>query len=288
MTTNQLHQQIGEAVSAIRRYSDLRPTVGLVLGSGLGELVESIDAVADVAYDEVPYMPVSTVRGHAGRFVLGQLVGRPVVAMQGRVHAYEGYTMAQTTFPIRVLRALGADTLIVTNAAGGINPAFQVGEIMRIVDHVNLLAMTGRNPLWGPNDPLLGPRFLDMGDAYDLDLGALADEVARSLDFELRHGVYVQLGGPSFETPAEIRFLRGIGGDAVGMSTAAEVIVARHGGMRVLGFSHISNLALGEPPAEASSEVEDPHGEVLEAGRRAIPGLVALIRGVLERLDEVA
>jgi purine-nucleoside phosphorylase len=287
MTKSELSQQTEETVAAIRRYSQLKPKVGMILGSGLGELVDAVKEGVSISYDKLPHIAVSTVRGHAGRFVLGYLSQQPVIVMQGRLHAYEGYTMGQTTFPVRVMRALGAEILIVTNAAGGINPSFQVGDVMRIVDHINMLGMTGRNPLWGPNDPNLGPRFLEMSNAYDPIIGALADSVAHSLGFELRNGVYVQLGGPSFETPAEIRFLQGIGGDAVGMSTAAEVIVARHGDMRVLGFSHISNIALGEQPPISSASPEDVHGEVLEAGQRAIPRLVALIQGVLERLDEV-
>lgn len=278
----ELREQIVEAVAVVRQYSELEPAVGLILGSGLGELVEAVAGAKAVPYAEVPHMATSTVLGHAGRFVLGSLAGRPVVVMQGRLHYYEGYTMAQTTFPIRVMRALGATTLIVTNAAGGLNPTFRVGDIMRIVDHINLLGMAGQNPLWGPNDESLGPRFVDMRGAYDPGLGDLAEEVARGLGFELRRGVYAQLSGPSFETPAEIRFLRALGIDAVGMSTAAEVVVARHAGMRVLGLSHISNVASEEPAAAPA--VGDPHHEVLAAGREALPRLVALIRGVLERL----
>jgi purine-nucleoside phosphorylase len=286
MTTN-LQNMIDEAVGAVRRHSSVVPAVGLILGSGLGELVESIENATVIPYGEIPHFAQTSVLGHVGRFVLGQLAGLPVIAMQGRLHFYEGHSMGQTTFPVRVIRALGADHLIVTNAAGGINPSFRVGDIMRILDHVNLPGMAGHNPLYGPNDPALGPRFLDLRGAYDPALGALADNVARSLTFELRQGVYAQLSGPSFETPAEIRFLQGLGVDAVGMSTAAEVVVARHGGMRVLGLSHISNVAVPDQD-EAGEFVEDPHEEVLEAGRRAIPRLVALIRGVLEKLEQAS
>jgi len=282
MMDGNLRLRIEEAAAAIRQHTSLLPKVGIVLGSGLGELVEAVEGAVTIPYAGIPHFVPATVPGHAGRFVLGHLAGRPVVVMQGRLHFYEGYTIAQTTFPIRVMRALGAEVLIVTNAAGGINPSFRVGDLMRIVDQVNLLGMAGQNPLYGPNDDALGPRFLDMRGAYDPALGSLADEVARGLGFELRHGVYAQLSGPSFETPAEIRFLRTIGVDAVGMSTAAEVVVARHGGMRVLGLSHISNVAA--PDSETPST--DPHREVLEAGRRAIPRLVALIRGVLEHLPD--
>lgn len=284
MTDRNLRLRIEEAAASVRQRTSLVPQVGVILGSGLGELVEAVEEAVAVPYTEVPHFVPATVPGHAGCFVLGRLAGRRVIVMQGRLHFYEGYTIAQTTFPIRVMRALGAEVLIVTNAAGGINPAFRVGDIMRIVDHINLLGMAGQNPLYGPNDAALGPRFLDMRGAYDPVLGELADGVARDLGFELRHGVYAQLSGPSFETPAEIRFLRTIGVDAVGMSTAAEVVVARHAGMRVLGLSHISNVAV--PEASATPAGEDPHHEVLEAGRRAVPRLVALIRGVLERLPD--
>jgi purine-nucleoside phosphorylase len=283
MARGGLREQIAEAVVAIRKRSPLGPAVGLILGSGLGTLVEDVEGGTVVPYAEIPHLVQSTVVGHAGCFVLGYLAGRPVIVMQGRLHFYEGYSMAQTTFPVRVMRALGAEILIVTNAAGGLNPAFQVGDIMRIVDQINLLGLGGQNPLWGPNDEALGPRFLDMRGAYDPALGHLADEVARAQGFELRQGVYAQLSGPSFETPAEIRFLRAMGVDAVGMSTAAEVVVARHGGMRVLGLSHISNVAVPDAPAEAPA-TGDPHKEVLAAGQRATPRLAALIRGVLERL----
>ncbi len=282
-----LREQIAAAVAAIRQRTALEPTVGLILGSGLGELAASVEGATVVPYTEVPYLPPSTVLGHVGRFVLGRLAGRSVAVMQGRLHFYEGYTMAQTTFPVRVLRGLGANTLIVTNAAGGLDPTFQVGDIMRIVDHINLLGMGGQNPLWGPNDESLGPRFLEMRDAYDPALGALAEDVAHSLGFALRRGVYAQLSGPSFETPAEIRFLRAAGVSAIGMSTAAEVVVARHGGMRVLGLAHISNVAYDEK-APPTPETADPHQGVLAAGARAIPRLIALISGVLARLDEVA
>lgn len=287
MTENKvdLKEQIAAAVAAIRRHTALEPAVGLILGSGLGELADSVEGATAVPYAAVPYLPPSTVQGHVGRFVLGHLAGQAVAVMQGRLHFYEGYTMAQTTFPVRVLRGLGAKTLIVTNAAGGLDPSFQVGDIMRIVDHINLLGMGGQNPLWGPNDEDLGPRFLEMRDAYDPALGALAEDVANSLGFALRRGVYAQLSGPSFETPAEIRFLRTIGVSAVGMSTAAEVIVARHGGMRVLGLAHISNVVQDEE-TPTPPEVADPHQGVLAAGARAIPRLIALISGVLARLDE--
>lgn len=281
---NPLRVQIEQAVTAIREKTALVPQVGLILGSGLGELANAVTEATEIPYDQVPYVAASTVAGHAGRFLLGQLAGRPVVVMQGRVHFYEGYTMAQTTFPVRIIQGLGAETLIVTNAAGGLDPSFQVGDIMGITDHINLLSMGGQNPLWGPNDEALGPRFVEMRDAYNPALLALADDVAQDLGFTLRRGVYAQLSGPSFETPAEIRFLRSIGVAAVGMSTAAEVIIARHGDMRVLGLSHISNVAVAESTPTDEPAPADPHQEVLAAGRRAIPQLVALIQGILERM----
>ena len=279
-----LREQIEEAVAAIRRQSALVPAVGLILGSGLGDLAEAVEGATVIPYDGIPHLERSTVAGHVGRFLLGHLAGRPIIVMQGRLHFYEGYTMAQTTFPVRLMRGLGAKTLIVTNAAGGLDPSFHLGDIMCIVDHINLLGMGGLNPLWGPNDESLGPRFVETRDAYDPALVTLADDVARGLGFELRHGVYAQLSGPSFETPAEIRFLRSVGVSAVGMSTAAEVVVARHGGMRVLGLSHISNVAVADSTPAAGAVAADPHKEVLAAGQRAIPRLVALIRGVLERM----
>ncbi|MFN2219036.1 MAG: purine-nucleoside phosphorylase, partial [Anaerolineae bacterium] len=200
--------------------------------------------------------------------------------MQGRVHFYEGYPMAQVVFPVRVMQVMGIEILIVTNAAGGLNPDFHAGDLMLITDHLNVVGMGGNNPLFGPNDPTLGPRFPDMSQAYDPKLGRLALEVAREHGIPLRQGIYAGLAGPSFETPAEIRFLRTIGADAVGMSTVTEVTVARHGGIRVLGVSGISNVALAEP----DEDHETSHEEVLAAGQLMVPRLTALIRGVLARL----
>ena len=220
------------------------------------------------------------MKGHAGRLVVGRLEGQPVVVMQGRAHYYEGYSMAEITFPVRVMQVLGIETLIVTNAAGGLNLEFQAGDVMIITDHINLVGMGGLNPLRGPNLDDFGPRFPDMSGAYDTRLRSLAKEAAGRAKVPLREGIYVCLAGPNFETPAEIRFLRLIGADAVGMSTAHEVIVARHSGTRVLGLSGISNIALSEdaPPAKAT------HEEVLEAGQILAPRLEAVIRGVLGAL----
>ncbi len=276
-----LHEEIAAAVAAVRQYTPLVPKVALILGSGLGDLVDSIQDPVQVPYSAVPHVCQSTVLGHVGKFVLGHLSGQPVVVMQGRLHYYEGYSLLQTTFPLRVMRGLGAQVLIVTNAAGGLNPSFRAGDIMRIVDQINIMGMAGQSPLYGQNDAEVGPRFVEMQGAYDSQLGALADEVASSLGLELRHGVYAQLGGPAFESPAEVNMLRVLGADATGMSTASEVVVARHGGMKVLGFSLISNVAGVETALEPGT---DPHHAVLAAGKRAIPRLVAIIQGVLERI----
>jgi purine-nucleoside phosphorylase len=261
----------------------LQPTVGLILGSGLGLLAEEVQGAAPIPFDEIPYFPVSTVSGHSGRVVVGQLEGNPVLAMQGRAHYYEGYSMAQVTLPIRMMQELGVKVLIVTNAAGGLNPDWQAGDLMLITDHINLIGMAGMNPLRGPNLAVFGPRFPDMSEAYDLKLQQVAREAAAEEGLLLREGVYTGLSGPNFETPAELRFLRSIGTDAVGMSTVAEVTVARHGGMRVLGLSSISNIVVYDPSqGEAAS-----HEEVLEAGALIVPRLTALIRNVLRRLPQV-
>ncbi len=262
--------------------ASLEPQVGIITGSGLSGLAREVEEPLIIPYEEIPEFPPATVEGHPGRFVLGYLAGKGVVVMQGRSHFYEGYSLEQITLPVRVMRALGADTLIVTNAAGGLNEDFKAGDLMLITDHINLVGMAGHSPLFGPNDERLGPRFVDMSNAYDRELRKIALEVGHELGFELRQGVYVMLGGPTFETPAEIRFLRLMGADAVGMSTVPEAVVARHGGMRVLGISHISNMAVGHHPLEAKEE--GLHEEVLEAGEKTLPKLLALIKGVLGRI----
>ncbi|HHS96860.1 MAG TPA: purine-nucleoside phosphorylase, partial [Chloroflexi bacterium] len=226
------------------------------------------------------HFPQATVEGHAGRLVVGRLEGRVVMVMQGRAHYYEGYSMAQVTLPIRVMQVLGVGTLIVTNAAGGLNLDFRAGDVMVIRDHINLIGMAGQSPLRGPNLDRFGPRFPDMTRAYDPTLRALALDVARKAGIPAWEGVYVCLAGPNFETPADVRFLRMIGADAVGMSTVPEVIVARHGRMRVLGLSGISNVLSGEDEPAA----ETTHEEVLEAGRLLAPRLETIVRGVLRRL----
>jgi purine-nucleoside phosphorylase len=268
------------AAAAVRERIQLQPQIGLILGSGLNPLADAVEDGIAIPYSEIPHFPVTTVEGHMGRMIVGRLEGRAVVVMQGRVHYYEGYSMAEVTFPVRVMQVMGIEILIVTNAAGGLHPDFQPGDPMLITDHINLIGMAGLNPLRGPNVDDLGPRFPDMSEAYDARLQALARQAADQAGVPLREGVYACLAGPSYETPADLRFLRLIGADAVGMSTVPEAIVARHGGTRVLGLSGISNV----PPVEGRSPAETTHEEVLEAGRMLVPRLEAIIRGVLRGL----
>jgi purine-nucleoside phosphorylase len=265
------------AAATIQKETPLQPNTGLILGSGLNTLADSIEDGVVIPYSEIPHFPVATVEGHAGRLVIGRLEGQPIVVMQGRAHYYEGYSMAEIAFPVRVMQVLGIETLIVTNAAGGLNPTFRPGDVMLITDHINLIGIGGLNPLRGPNLDGFGPRFPDMSEAYSAQLRALARQVADGADVSLREGVYICLAGPSFETPADVRFLRTIGVDAVGMSTVPEVIVARHGGTAVLGLSGISNVL----PIEGAPPAETTHEEVLEAGRMLAPRLEAIVRGVL-------
>jgi purine-nucleoside phosphorylase len=273
--------QYQEAADHIRTRRRIQPKTGLILGSGLNPLAEAIESATRIPYTDIPHFPKPTVEGHAGRLILGNLEGRETLVMQGRVHFYEGYPMQQVVFPVRVMQVMGIETLIVTNAAGGLNPEFSAGDLMLITDHLNLVGMGGSNPLFGPNDPTLGPRFPDMSQAYAPELRRLAEEVAKENDIPLHTGVYAGLAGPSFETPAEIRFLRMIGADAVGMSTVTEVTVARHAGMRVMGVSGLSNVAL----TEAVPGHETSHEEVLAAGQQLVPRLTTLVRGVLARLE---
>ncbi|HEX8831056.1 MAG TPA: purine-nucleoside phosphorylase, partial [Longimicrobium sp.] len=226
-TLTPLRQQIGEAAAAIRAHTAAEPRIGVILGTGLGALADRISVETAIPYAEIPHFPLSTVESHSGRLLFGTLGGKQVVAMQGRFHRYEGYTLQQVTFPVRVMRALGVDTLIASNACGGMNPLWTPGDLMLMADHINLL---GENPLTGPNDDALGPRFPDMSQPYDLELQHLAREVALELKIPLRGGVYVAVAGPNLETRAEYRMLRAMGADVVGMSTVPEVIVARHGG----------------------------------------------------------
>ena len=268
-------ERIGAAVRAIRERFPETPSVAIVLGTGLGGLAGRIQTRAVIDYADVPNFPLSTVESHAGRLLCGTLGGKTVVAMQGRFHRYEGYTLQQVTFPIRVLRALGASTLVVSNAAGGMNPLWAAGDLMLIADHINML---GDNPLIGPNDDSLGARFPDMSEPYDAALRAMAREVALEQRLTLREGVYVAVSGPNLETRAEYRMLRALGADVVGMSTVPEVIVAVHGGMRVLGLSIITDQCLPDALEPATME------RILGVAARAEPGLTELVSAVLERL----
>jgi purine-nucleoside phosphorylase len=276
-------KELDEAANAIRSRTDHHPQIGLILGSGLSPLADEIEEADVIPYSEIPQFPTSTIVGHAGRLVIGRLAGQTVMVMQGRTHYYEGYSMQRVTLPVRVMQILGIHTMFVTNAAGGINPDFRPGDLMLIADHINLIGMAGLNPLRGPNMDEFGPRFPDMSQAYDPVLQATARRVAAGLGFTLQEGVYMCLAGPTFETPADIRFLRTIGADAVGMSTVPEVTVARHGGTRVMGISGISNVAIVDP----SEDQKTTHEEVLEAGKIIVPRLVALLKGVLRELPPV-
>jgi len=271
-------KQIDETVSAIRARSSAQPRVGLILGSGLNSLAEAVQDADLIPFGDLPHFPVSTVQGHAGRLVIGSLENVPVFVMQGRIHFYEGYSIHQVTLPVRVMKRMGIQTMIVTNAAGGVNPGFTPGQVMLITDHLNIMGMTGNNPLMGPNLDELGPRFPDMSQPYDRELAELARRTAVENKILLQEGTYAGLSGPSFESPAELRFLRQAGADAVGMSTVPEVIVARHAGIRVLGLSGISNKA----NLDGSSVTT--HAEVIEAGRIITPQLETIIRGVLRGL----
>ena len=271
-------EQIDRIATIIRSRIISAPQVGLILGSGLGEMAESIDGAVHIPFAELPSWPVSTVPGHHGRLVIGTLEGKNILVMQGRAHYYEGYSIALIGLPVRVMQRLGIHTLIVTNAAGAVNPDYVPGDLMLISDHLNLLGMAGLSPLRGPNLDEFGPRFPDMSQAYDPELRRLAHQVAAEKRTPLHEGVYVCLAGPSFETPADLRFLRMIGADAVGMSTVPEVTIARHGDLRVLGISGISNKA------NLDGNTITSHEEVLEAGKMIVPKLETLIRGVLRHL----
>lgn len=274
-----MYDQVMEAVASIRARVPLQPEVAIILGSGLGDLAAEIRDATAIPYGEIPHFARSTVIGHAGRLLLGTLAERPVVVMQGRFHFYEGYSPEVLTLPVRVMSALGARTLLVTNAAGGINPAYRPGDFMLISDHIYLPGLAGANPLLGPNEERFGERFPPLAKAYDANLRSLARSVAADLSgLTLHEGVYVMVGGPSYETGAELRFLRAVGADAVGMSTAPEVVVARHMGMRVLGISLITNAATGDEAEEVK------HEEVLTTADAARSRFVALVLGILQRI----
>ncbi|GER66082.1 purine nucleoside phosphorylase [Weizmannia acidilactici] len=267
--------QVKEAAAFLQNKYTGRPKIGLILGSGLGILGEEIKQSVRVPYKEIPHFPVSTVAGHAGQLVFGFLSGKEVVAMQGRFHYYEGYQMGQVAFPVRVMKELGVEVLIVTNAAGGVNEKLKPGQLMLISDHINLM---GTNPLIGPNDAEFGVRFPDMSAAYDPELRQLAKQIADELQIDVQEGVYAAFTGPSYETPAEIRMVRAIGGDAVGMSTVPEVITARHAGLKVLGISCITNMAAG------ILDVPLNHEEVVKTANRVREDFLSYVKEITGRL----
>ncbi len=270
--------QIDSAAQAVKKQISIQPMVGIILGSGLNGLADSVQNAIRIPYSSLPNFPVSTVLGHSGCFVIGELESKPVLIMQGRIHFYEGYSMGQVTLPVRVMQRLGIPNLFVTNAAGGVHPDFEPGDVMLITDQLNLMGMTGLNPLIGPNLDEFGTRFPDMSRAYDRAYCDIARKVAIENEITLREGVYAGLSGPTFESPADLRFLRMAGTDAVGMSTVPEVIIARHGNMRVLGLSGISNKA------NLDGAMITTHEEVMEAGKVITPKIEKIIRGVLRSL----
>jgi len=265
------------AAEFVGRRTELRPKIAIVLGSGLGAFAEQLEGATAISFGEIPHFPQSTVPGHSGKLVIGKVAGVPVAVMQGRVHAYEGYSSEEVTFPVRVLGRMGVKTLVLTNAAGGINEGLKQGQLVLIADHINL---SGRNPVAGLNDERLGPRFFDMSEAYSERLRGLAHEAARAMEFRLDEGVYLSVLGPSFETPAEIRAFRTMGADLVGMSTVQETIVARHMGMEVLGISCVTNLAAGIQKEPLS------HEEVMETGRAVEAQLAGLLTRVVPMIVE--
>ncbi len=271
-----MKRMVDESAAAVRAWCAVRPEVGIILGTGLGMLAERIENPVRIAYEEIPHFPVSTVDAHAGEMILGTLSGKPVAALSGRFHYYEGYSLRQVTFPVRVAKALGVRTLVVSNAAGGMNPQFRAGDLMVITDHINLM---GDNPLIGPNDDELGPRFPDMSEPYDNRLIDLAERVALESGIKLQRGVYLAVTGPCLETRAEYRFMRQVGGDAVGMSTVPEVIVAVHAGLRVLGFSAITDECL--PDALQPANIE----KIIAVANAAEPKLSALVAQCVARMD---
>lgn len=269
------YDRIIEAVGSIKNIVDYKPEIAIILGTGLGALADDIETEKVIPYENIPYFPVSTVETHKGKLIFGMLSGKRIVAMQGRFHFYEGYSMKEITFPVRVMKFLGSDILIVSNACGSVNPHYRPGDIMAITDHINLL---GDNPLRGRNDEKLGPRFPDMYEVYDPKLIDIAEEIALKEGIRFKKGVYVALAGPNLETGAEYRMLRIIGGDVVGMSTVPEVIVARHMGMRVLGLSVITDMGLADAMKPVSLE------DVIEVASRTEPFLTLLIKSVVERI----
>jgi purine-nucleoside phosphorylase len=278
MTEQTLAEQIAEALAYIRKHTRVRPEIGIILGTGLGGLVKEIRKEMVLDYDEIPHFPISTVESHHGKLIFGTIAGKKVVVMKGRFHYYEGYTMQQVTFPVRVMSSktgLGVKTLLISNAAGGMNPDFRRGDLMIITDHINL---QGDNPLIGPNDDTLGPRFPDMSEPYSRSLIGLADKVAEDLSIKVQHGVFVAVQGPNLETRAEYRFLQSIGADAVGMSTVPENIVANHMGMNVFGISIITDECFPDTLQPVSV------AEIIKVANRAEPKLTKLTRELIRRL----
>jgi purine-nucleoside phosphorylase len=273
---SELKQQIMEALNFIRTRTKLEPKIGIILGTGLGGLAKEIEAETIIDYGDIPHFPISTVESHHGKLIFGKLFGKDVVAMQGRFHYYEGYTMKQITFPVRVMKFLGVKYLLISNAAGGLNPLFRKGDLMIITDHINLL---GDNPLIGPNDDELGPRFPDMSEPYSKELIELAEQIALEEKIRVQKGVYVAMTGPSLETRAEYRFLRLIGADAVGMSTVPENIVANHMGMKVFGISVITDECF--PDALQPLSVE----EVIRVASETEPKLTRLMKRLVEKIN---
>jgi purine-nucleoside phosphorylase len=269
-------EHIDELTNIIVSKTETRPKVGLILGSGLSSLADQVTQADFIPFDELPGWPISTVEGHIGRLVIGEIHEQNVIVMQRRNHFYEGYDMPTIGLPIRVMKRLGVEIIIITNAAGAVNPDYSPGDLMLIIDHLNIIGMAGNNPLRGPNFAEFGPRFPDMSQVYDRELCSLARRVAVDNNMQLQEGVYVCLAGPSYETPADLRFLRSVGVDAVGMSTVPEAIVAHHSGIRVIGISGISNKA------NLDGDTVTTHEEVLEAGQVLVPKLTTLIRGILQ------
>ncbi|MGE8204397.1 purine-nucleoside phosphorylase [Heyndrickxia sp. NPDC080065] len=270
------YKEIVHAAEFLKEKYTKRPRIGLILGSGLGVLADEIENEVKIRYEDIPNFPVSTVEGHAGQLVFGMLSGKEVVAMQGRFHYYEGYPFDQVTFPVRVMKELGVEVLVVTNAAGGVNEDFTAGDLMIISDHINNM---GNNPLIGPNDSRLGARFPDMSEPYNKELRFLARKVAEDLNIRIQEGIYVGNSGPTYETPAEVRMIRAFGGDAVGMSTVPEVIVARHAGLKVLGISCISNMASGI--------LDQPltHDEVIETTEKVRADFLKFIKAIVNKIE---
>jgi purine-nucleoside phosphorylase len=271
----ELRNQIAQALEFIRTKTDAKPKIGIILGTGLGGLVKEIKKEVVIDYADIPHFPVSTVESHQGKLIFGTLAGKKIVAMQGRFHLYEGYDLKQVTFPVRVMKSLGVKSILISNAAGALNTLFRKGDVMIISDHINLL---GDNPLIGPNDDRLGPRFPDMSEAYNRDLIALAEQAALDLKIHVQKGVYVAMQGPNLETKAEYRFLRTIGADAVGMSTIPEVIVAVHMGMRVLGFSILTDECFPDALKPALLK------EILKVAAKAEPKMTAIMKEVVKRM----